>query len=99
LVKLAIAEPLVARDARHVITADGSTFPVSEHARALLRCRSGRPLLPPSWAPDVATAYLLVRLEVAGRHTGVPLVDPDRPPDPPQAWHLRTDPGTGCSNG
>jgi len=94
-VKLAIAELLVARDARHVITVDGSTFRVPEYARALLRCRSGRPLLPPSWASDVAAAYLLVRLEVAGRHTGLALVDPNRPPDPPGAWHLRADAGTG----
>jgi hypothetical protein len=34
-----------------------------------------------------------VRLEAAERHAGLPLLDPARPPDPPVAWHLRTDPG------
>jgi hypothetical protein len=34
-----------------------------------------------------------VRLEAAGRHAGLPLLDPARPPAPPVAWHLRSDPG------
>jgi hypothetical protein len=92
-VALAIAQIWVARDARYVTTADGRTVQVPEHARGLLRYRGGWPLLPPSWAPDVAATYLLVRLEAAGRHVGLALVDPNRPPDPREAWQLRTDPG------
>ena len=90
---LAAAEALVARDARHVTTVDGRVFRVPEHARGLLRGWAGRSLLPPAWAPDVAATYLAVRLEAAGRHTGLLLLDPARPPVPSIAWHLRADPG------
>jgi len=64
-----------------------------EHARGLLRGWAGRPLLSAAWAPDVATAYLAVRLQAAERHAGLTLLDPDRPPDASIAWHLRSDPG------
>jgi hypothetical protein len=92
-VDLAAAEAFVACGARHVTTADGRGFRVPEHARGLLRGWAGRALLPPAWAPDVAAAYLAVRLEAAGRHAGLALLDPARPPDPPVAWHFRSDPG------
>ena len=90
---MAAAEAVVDRGARRVTVADGRAVRVPEHARGLLRGWAGRPLLPPAWAPDVAAAYLAVRLEAAGRHAGLPLLDPARPPDPPVAWHLRSDLG------
>jgi hypothetical protein len=89
----------VNRGARHVTTADGRAVGVPEHARGLLRGWAGRPLLPPSWAHDVAATYLAVRLEAAGRHAGLELLDQARPPDPPVAWHLRSDPAPTCSSG
>jgi hypothetical protein len=91
--ELIAGEPLVDQGARRVSTADGYQVRVPEHARGLLRGWAGRALLPPAWAPDVAAAYLVVRLEAAGRHAGLPLLDPARPPDSPVAWHLRSDPG------
>src|SRR5574341_1170674 len=73
--------------------ADRRAVRVHEYARRLLRGWADRPLLPPAWARDVAAAYLAVRLEAAGRHAGLEPLDPAQPPDPPVAWHLRSDPG------
>jgi hypothetical protein len=87
-VDLAASGALVARDAQQVTTVDGHVFGVPEHARGLLRGWAGRALLPLAWAPDVAAAYLVVRLEVAGRHVGLALLDPAR--------RTRRSPGIGA---
>lgn len=47
----------------------------------------------PQWADDVAATYLTLRLEIAERHSGVTLLDPQLPLLAPVAWHERTDPG------
>jgi hypothetical protein len=90
---VAAARVQVAGDGRALWTAQGSTIAVPEYAEALVRGWSGRPLLPPDWACDVASTYVTLRLEAVQRHAGVRLVDPTLPPLPPVAWHERNDPG------
>jgi hypothetical protein len=69
-----------------------TTHLIPEYAQALLRGWAGRSLLPQEWACDVTATYLTLRLEMAERHTGVPLLDPTLPLLPPVAWHERHDP-------
>jgi hypothetical protein len=64
-----------------------------EHAQGLLHGWAGRSLRRRRGRPTSPAAYLVVRLEVAGRHVGLALLDPARPPDLPVARHLRTDAG------
>jgi hypothetical protein len=90
---LAVARPSVSAGATTVFTAEGARFAVPEYARALLRAWSARDLFPRDWADDVATFYLTLRLELAGRRTGLELIDPALPPLVPVPWHCRRDPG------
>jgi hypothetical protein len=90
----AAARVSVTEEAHSIATADARVVvQVPEHARGLLRGWSCRELLPPAWALDVAETYLVLRLEEAGRHVGLPLLDPAYPMLPPTAWHERADPG------
>lgn len=90
---MAAARPRVARGAGTMVTAQCVTVAVPEHARALLRGWAGRSLWPREWADDVAATYLTLRLEIAERHSGVTVLDPELPVLAPVAWHERNDPG------
>ena len=74
-------------------TALGAPLTVPEHARGLTTRVGGKALWPLQWADDVAATYLTLRLEIAERHSGVTLLDPQLPLLAPVAWHERTDPG------